>query len=93
MSLHQMLHKTGMVVKAPSLSLWKPIVEGGLPICFYKTKAKGRIFFTGVGWELLHFSGMQIFSLRFLQGDQEHLLTLKEKHKIPADAKPFFFIL
>lgn len=55
-----------------------------IPIHFYQTKAKDEIIFTEFGLELLHFSGMQTSSPWFLQGDQEHLSTLKEKHKIPA---------
>lgn len=67
MSLHQMQSKTRMVVKAPTLSSRKPRAKAFffLPIHFYQTKAKDGIIFTEFGLELLHFSGMQIFSLWF----------------------------
>lgn len=91
MSLHQMRSKTGMVVKAPALSLWKPIVQAFFAHSFLQNKSKG--------WDFLHRGWFGVASFQWyadiftvvLQGEQEHLLTLKEKHKIPA--KPFFFIL
>lgn len=82
MSLLQMQSKTGMLGKAPAL--WKPIVEAFFAHSFLQNKTKG--------WDFLHRGWSGVASFQWyadiftvvLQGDQEHLLTLKEMHKIPA---------
>lgn len=88
MSLLQMQSKTGMLVKAPAL--WKPIVEAFFAHSFLQNKTKG--------WDFLHRGWSGVASFQWyadiftvvLQGDQEHLLTLKEIHKIPAKLGVFF---
>lgn len=91
MSLCHMWSKARMVVKAPALLLWKPIVEAFLAHSFLQNKSKGWDFLLRVWFEVTSFQWhANIFSV-ILQGDQEHLFVFWVFFKAPNSCKLILF--